>query len=91
MVTYEELCYDCDVRRCNSCPYSGAQAIYECDLCDNEAEYTYDGKDYCESCLFNMWLKNFCPYDEITDENQAEVDMLFYEFKTIDCELDTDR
>lgn len=91
MIVYEDQCYDCELRRCLSCPYNNPVAIYTCDICESTASYTYDGKDYCEDCLYKMWLDNFCPYDEITDENQEEVDMLFYEFKTIDCELDIDR
>ena len=40
---------------CAECIHCGRRyqfyTYYECDSCGDEAEYRYDGSDYCKSCL----------------------------------------
>lgn len=47
----EDKCVDCDLPCIlNSCPYHKKE-IYQCDYCNYEAVYKYDGEDYCEECM----------------------------------------
>ena len=46
---------------CAECIHCGRSyqyyTYYECDSCGDEAEYQYDGKDYCQDCLIDTLLK----------------------------------
>ena len=46
----ENMCNEC--AECIQCGRRYQfYTYYECDACGDEAEYRYDGKDYCEGCL----------------------------------------
>ena len=43
---------------CIGCGRQRSYQVIECDECGdwNEVMYEVEGKDYCESCLFELWL-----------------------------------
>ena len=60
---------------CNSCAeciHCGRRhqfyTYYVCDACGDEAEYRYDGKDYCKSCLLEA-LQSGGVIEDIPEED----------------------
>ena len=57
---------------CAECIHCGRShqfyTYYECDSCGDEAEYWYDDKDYCESCLLEA-LKSDGVIEDIPEED----------------------
>ena len=40
-----------------ACPKMNIERVY-CDECGNEAEYEYEGEDYCEDCLIAQLIED---------------------------------
>lgn len=63
----ENMCNEC--AECIQCGRRYQfYTYYECDSCGDEAEYRYDGKDYCESCLLGA-LKSDGVIEDIPEED----------------------
>lgn len=51
-------CCGCPGLECIHCGREKDYEVIICDICDKAEEdmYEYNGKDYCEDCLFNVWV-----------------------------------
>lgn len=86
---------------CISCGRRRDYLVIECDECGiwNEVMYEYEGKDYCESCLFEAWLKLNEAEPELqawlkewepdTDNLPESYKRAWYEFK-LECRIEED-
>ena len=61
-------CCGCSGLECIHCEKGEDYEVISCDICGESGEdmYEYDGKDYCEDCLFNVWV----------NDNAADVELV---------------
>ena len=61
-------CCECPGLGCINCEKGEDYEVISCDICGEGGEdmYEYDGKDYCEDCLFNAWV----------NDNAADVELV---------------
>lgn len=65
----ESRCVGCDLPCIhNACPYYQCEVSY-CDDCGDEAEYEFDGDDYCGGCIETYLKKEF---DSLSVEEKAQ-------------------
>lgn len=60
MVIRESACVQCGCD-CRYCTLAGKEVEYiVCDNCEEECvDYRYEGRDYCETCLFEVFRKEY--------------------------------
>ena len=59
-----------------SCPYVHVTRCY-CDVCGESAEYTIDGKDYCENCATEYLQEAFDAHSIIEKAELLDMEIGF--------------